>query len=433
MALTKAIKVGGIIGLGVSGLAVARRLKEAGVDFIAFEAGDGPGGLWRYGCEAGNVYRSAHLISSRQATEFEDFPMPEDYPAFPSHWQVKAYMEAFAETFALAPHYRYNTRVVSVSGRPGNWQVTLAGGETHSFAHVIIANGHHRDPVRPALPGEDRFAGVVIHSSQYRDGAQLDDKRVLIIGSGNSGCDIAVDSAFHARSTEWSVRTGNYFVPKFVGGAPHDATRKSKAGRIAGLLPPALRAWLKMRVLRLIIGTPEQYGLPRPAHRIDERPPVVNSNVLYHIGHGDVRVRPPLERLDGADAVYTDGSRSPADLVILATGYKVSVPFLDEGVLAWEGGSPRLRLNIFPHDYNGLLFAGLIELSGGAWRVRDVQARLIARYLAAKLDDPQRVSWFEAMDPEANPAATPDPTGQQEIYVDVKRYTPYVNALIARF
>ena len=274
---------------------------------------------------------------------------------------------------------------------------------------MIIANGHHRDPVGPALPGEDGFAGVVIHSSQYRDGAQLDDKRVLIIGIGQFG--LRYCGRFRLPCPLYRLErthTGKYFVPKFVGGAPHDATKKSKAGRIAGLLPASLRTWLKMRVLRLIIGKPEQYGLPKPAHRIDERPPVVNSNVLYHIGHGDVpRGARRWKDWTGRMPSIRTGRAAPADLVILATGYKVSAPFLDEDVLAWEGGSPRLRLSIFPHDYNGLIFAGLIGLSGGAWRVRDVQARLIARYLAAKLDDPARVSWFEAMDPEANPAATP--------------------------
>src|SRR5574343_1545090 len=217
-----------LIGAGPSGLAGARNLQKLNIPFQGFEAWSDVGGLWNIENPRSTVYESAHLISSKRMTEFTEFPMPDSAADYPSHRELLTYFRAFADRFNLRDHYRFNTRVLKVepvSDAPDTrWLVTTQTGtepaETAEYKGVVIANGTLAEPNIPAFPGH--FDGELWHTAQYKKATQFSGKRVLIVGAGNSGCDIAVDAVHHALSVDISVRRGYYFVPKYVFGKPAD-------------------------------------------------------------------------------------------------------------------------------------------------------------------------------------------------------------------
>jgi cation diffusion facilitator CzcD-associated flavoprotein CzcO len=209
-----------VIGAGASGLTVLKNLREAGIAVEGLEREDDVGGNWNYGRPSSSVYRSAHLISSKLLTEYPDFPMPEDWPEYPSQQQVQEYLRAYTEHFRLHEVIRFNTVVSRVEpvflplpkGEGTNmpsWTVTLSTGERRQYRGIIIANGHHWDPNWPKYPGQ--FDSLVLHSSQYKTPEVLTGKRVLVVGAGNSGCDIAVESAQFADARaailRWKARS----------------------------------------------------------------------------------------------------------------------------------------------------------------------------------------------------------------------------------
>jgi cation diffusion facilitator CzcD-associated flavoprotein CzcO len=414
-----------IIGAGPSGLAGARNLSRLSIPFDGYEAAGEVGGLWNIDNPRSTVYQSAHLISSKTTTEFTEFPMPDGTPDYPNHAQLRRYFAAFAEHFDLVKHYMFNTEVESVAPEDGKWRVTTSKG-SRLYDGVILANGTLAEPSIPTFPGQ--FSGEIIHTSQYKSPDVFRGKRVLIIGAGNSGCDIAVDAVHHAESIDMSVRRGYYFVPRYLFGKPADTLNQGRP------LPARIKQFVDSRVLRVFTGDPVRFGFPKPDYKIYESHPIVNTLVLHHLGQGDLEIRADVDRFDGATVHFTDGTASDYDLIVLATGYKLDYPFIDRKHLDWTGLAPKLFLNIFGsdtgaastagadgdvHAFNGIYVLGMIEASGIGWQGRYEQAELVARYLAAPADARQR---FEAE--AAKP--WPDLTGGYK-YLALERMSYYVN------
>jgi cation diffusion facilitator CzcD-associated flavoprotein CzcO len=414
-----------LVGAGPSGLAGARSLQKQGIAFQGFEAHGDVGGLWNIENPRSTVYASAHLISSKRMTEFSEFPMADTVADYPSHRELLDYFRAFAQRFDLHRHYRFHTRVLKaepVSDAPDTrWRLTTQTGEAApevaEYKGLVVANGTLAEPNLPDFPG--RFAGELWHTSAYKEATQFSGRRVLIVGAGNSGCDIAVDAVHHARSIDISVRRGYYFVPKYVFGKPAD----SVGGKFT--LPPWLKQRIDSTILQWFTGDPVRFGFPRPDYRMYESHPVVNSLILYHIGHGDVGVRADIERLDGHTVHFKDGQARDYDLIVAATGYKLHYPFLDHALLNWQGMAPRLYLNIFAPRFDRLAVLGMVEASGLGWQGRYEQAELVARYLKA-LDagSPQAAALQAARD--AGPASWPDMSGGYR-YLKLERMAYYVH------
>jgi Flavin-binding monooxygenase-like len=372
-----------LIGAGPAGLAGARCLDKAGLPFDGFEAHGDVGGLWDITNPRSTVYETAHLISSKRMTEFSEFPMAEHVADYPSHKELRQYFSDFADRFDLRRHYRFGTLVRRVEplseGPDSRWQVTFdtgSGPQTAVYKGVVIANGTLAEPQMPRFAG--RFDGELMHTSSYKHPGQLAGKRVLVVGAGNSGCDIAVDAVHHAEYVDISVRRGYYFVPKYVFGRPADTV----GGRIT--LPPWLKQRVDATILRWFTGDPVRFGFPKPGYRMYESHPVVNSLILHHLGHGDLHVRPDVERFDGKVVHFKDGSQREYDLVLAATGYKLHYPFIAAAALNWHGMAPRLYLNIFPPHYRRLAVLGMVEASGLGWQGRYEQADAMAAYFVAQ-------------------------------------------------
>jgi len=411
-----------LIGAGPSGLAGARALSRAGIPFHGFEAGPDVGGLWNIDNPRSTMYESAHLISSRTTTEFTEFPM-RSTADYPSHRELLGYFGDYADEFGLREHFSFETRVTSVEPVDGDttgasgWLVTASGpdGETTGeYSAVVLANGTLAEPNVPGFRGE--FAGEILHTSAYKSPKVFDGRRVLIIGAGNSGCDIAVDAVHHAASVDLSVRRGYYFVPRYLFGKPSDTLNQGRP------LPAPIKQFIDKRVLQAFTGDPVRFGFPKPDYKIYESHPIVNTLILNHLGQGDLRVVPDIDRFDGDTVHFSDGTSGEYDLIMLATGYHLDYPFVDRAHLNWTQASPKLYLNMFPPSFNGLFVLGMIEASGIGWQGRYEQAELIAAYLAAVRDAPETAAAFRSR----ADAAWPDLSGGYR-YLGLERMSYYVN------
>lgn len=418
-----------VIGAGPAGLAAIRSLRDAGLAVEAAERNADVGGQWLYGAASSAVYASTHLISSKSTTAFADFPMPDEWPAYPGRVQIEQYFKDFAGHFGLYPLIRFNDGVARLEQSGDRWRATFDRGETREYEGVIIANGHLSDPLMPKISGN--FSGTLMHAKDYKSPEIFEGKRVLICGMGNTGCDIVVDAIHRASRVFWSVRGGNHFVPKFVAGKPAD--ERNHNTKI--VLPKKLRSMLHEPIARLLAGPPERFGLPKPQHRLYDRTPIVNSLVLLHLGQGDVSLRRPVKAFDGNAAIFEDGKRDEIDIVVFATGYKITFPFLEDlAPLNWQPqfSAPRLYMNVFPPEDNGLFVAGLLEGAGVGWPGRALQTDLIAAYLKAKKDKPDAAREFRREITRYTNAPAGEARGEHGIFVDFLQYKRDLKQAIAR-
>ena len=367
-----------IIGAGPMGLCTARHLKKQGIDFVGFELHSDVGGLWDIDNPHSTMYHSAHLISSKGTTEFSEFPMRANVAPYPHHSEMRRYFRDYAGHFRLYEHYQFDTRVVKLERLAQGWRLTSErGGEQREwhFEGVLIANGTLHTPNLAQLPGD--FQGELLHSSAYKRADIFADKRVLVVGCGNSACDIAVDAVHRAASVDLSVRRGYYFLPKFILGKPTDTF----GGAIR--LPRRLKQTIDGLLVRALVGKPSQYGLPDPDYRLYESHPVMNSLVLHHIGHGDIRPRGDIRAVSGHCVTFANGEQAEYDLILMATGYRLDYPFIARSELNWpeDAGAPQLYLNVFHPEHDDLFMLGMVEASGLGWQGRDEQAELVALYI----------------------------------------------------
>ncbi|HTN73994.1 MAG TPA: NAD(P)-binding domain-containing protein [Pirellulaceae bacterium] len=388
-----------IIGAGPSGLTAAKNFAARGIAFDCLERASDLGGVWNFNQPSGGVYESTHLISSKRLTEFTDFPMPKEYPPYPSHRQALDYLRAYARHFNIESQIQFQTTVQHVAPAGEHWEVTVAGEAIpRRYRGVVVANGHHRHPLPHAFPGS--FAGEIMHSHDYKTPEILRNKRVLVIGGGNSGCDIAVEAAQHAAATYLSLRRGYHFLPKFLHGRPIDLAAENMH---RWHWPRWLQRWVSSIMVKIALGRPERYGLPKPDHRLFETHPIVNSQLLYYVGHGRIQVKTNVERLCDNRVQFRDGSELPIDLIVLAIGYQISFPFLEENLILDAHGRPQLYLNAFHPRHDNFFVAGLIQPNSGLWGLVDRQAQLMAAFIVAQEQDAQLATWFRELKSQPNP------------------------------
>jgi cation diffusion facilitator CzcD-associated flavoprotein CzcO len=397
-----------IIGAGYAGLGVAKAFKDAGIAFDWFERNEELGGNWLDG-----VYDSTHIISSRDTTAYDDFPMPDGYPDFPSRDQVLAYLNSYADSFGLRPLISFGTEVEQVEplderGLDG-WRVGLSDGRTREYAGLVIANGHHWDKRYPDYPGD--FAGREIHSKDYKKVDDFDGRRVLVVGAGNSGCDIAVEAAREHGQAYISMRRGYYFLPKTLFGIP-----------VAELdrrwFPVALQKRFMKLMLRITQGSNERYGLEEPDHELFDHHPVVNSQLLYFLRHGVVEAKPDIERFEGKTVHFVDGSSLEVDTIVYATGFNIAFPFLDRSLFEWENGVPVRAAGMMAPGIANMYVFGLGQPRGGAGPLISAGSRLLAKIVRAQeqLDHPIADDFARVKRPDAQLLA-----GVQETLRNIRR------------
>jgi hypothetical protein len=272
----------------------------------------------------------------------------------------------------------------------------------------------------PAIPGAEDFRGEIRHSVTYSSPEEFRGRRGLIVGAGNSGVDIACDAARTADAAFLSVRRGYRFIPKHIGGVPTDAL-------LAGKLPPPHGMSLptdETKFLDRLVGDLTRFGLPAPDHELLTSHPIMNTQVLHHLGHGDLSARGDVVRFTADSAVFADGTTEQVDLVILATGYTYGMPFLADDLLPWRGGRPELYLNIFSREHDGLAVLGFVEFADAAYARFEEMAQLVVLDIVLReVGGPQWESWRARKSTDR-----PDLRGGKR-YLDSPRHANYVDAM----
>jgi cation diffusion facilitator CzcD-associated flavoprotein CzcO len=364
-----------VVGAGVSGLVAIRELLAIGCEVQAYEKSDDVVGVWA------NVYDTVHLLTSREATSFKGYPMPDSYPAFPTGEQYRRYIRWFADAAGLREHIAFNTAVVEASpvdGGSGGWDVRLSDGSVDHFDALVAANGHLWDARIPSYPGE--FTGKQLHTSQYRNPSDFEGDRVLVVGSGNSACDMVTDAIATGRNPLMSLRSGTWFVPQSFFGTPR--------GNLEFLrhMPANTLDDVNHFLVKASIGTPAAYGFPEPEHDDwNAVPPTFSTLVPYWAQRGRVRAVPEISRFEGTTVFFADGSSEEVDTLVWATGYHARVPFVEEGVVSHIDGVPaRIVSGLVSADADNLYYSGMCGPRGGAPHNYGRGAETIAKLVAAR-------------------------------------------------
>ena len=416
-----------IIGAGPAGLAVARALKAQGISYQQFERNETVGGIWNINAPGTPMYESAHFISSKTLSGFTGFPMPASFPDYPSHSQVFEYLQQFALRYQLLDAISFSTEVVAVKKLASSlWQLELPAAEIRYFRAIVVCTGAQWHPNIPELPGY--CTAEVIHSINYRSASQFSGKRVLVVGAGNSGCDIAADAARHATSAYISMRRGYWFIPKHIFGQPVDVFAHN-----GPKLPKALEQWLFGKMLRLLYGDPRRLGLQRPDHKLFETHPLINSMLLHHLQHGDIKAKPGISAISGKQVVFTDGTSAEVDLLVLATGYQHKFPVASQYLPSVSD----LYLSAFSRDHKNLFAVGVLETNSGAYQHFDNQAQLIAGYLAEQRTGSAVAKQFARRISNDFPDLTGgvhfDSSARHEGYLDADALADYCEALLTQY
>ncbi|MBA2709724.1 MAG: NAD(P)-binding domain-containing protein [Tatlockia sp.] len=382
-----------IIGAGPSGLTTAKNLLQQGLtNFVVFEKNVCLGGNWSFDekNDHSSVYETTHIISSKRLSEYEDFPMPADYPDYPSHVQILNYFNSYAEHFGVTQYINFNTSVEQITPlKDEKWQVIyrdINGEQEAIFDYIFVANGHHWDPFLPDYYGE--FKGTLLHAHQYKKSAPFKGKKVLVVGGGNSACDIAVEIARVSAKTCISMRRGQHIFPKFIFGKPTDLMFS-----LIKKLPHWLKQILVSFVIRILQGRYAKYQLKKPDCKPLEIHPTINSELLYFIRHGKIKPYRGIDRFDGEKVHFVDGIHDEFDVVIFATGYKISFPFFAKELIDFSNltSIPLYRKMMHP-EFSSLYFIGLFQPQGCIWPLADYQAKIAAQIIVGDLKRPDNLT-----------------------------------------
>jgi flavin-binding monooxygenase-like protein len=364
-------------------------LNARGLGFDCFEKGSQVGGNWRFENDNGmsSAYRSLHINTSRGLMAYKTYPMPDDYPDYPNHFQIARYFDDYVDHFGLREKIQFRTEVVSVKPAEGEWEITVKAAdgtrEAHRYRAVLVANGHHWDSrwPEPAFAGSEEFEGEQMHVHHYREPDVLVGKRVLVLGIGNSATDIAVESSRIADRTFLAMRRGAYVMPKYLNGKPTDEA----ASKLLTMMPLPVQRFVLARMLGMTAGDMTSYGLPKPDHKLLEAHPTVSAELLSRLGHGDIEVKPNVDRFSGGRKVrFLDGSEEELDLVVYCTGYKITFPFFGDEFLSPKDNSLPLYRRVVSADHPGLYFIGFIQPLGAIMPLAEAQSEWVADLLSGK-------------------------------------------------
>lgn len=385
-----------VIGAGVSGLISLKCCVDEGLEPTCFERTKDIGGLWRFqeNVEDGraSIYQSVITNTSKEMSCFSDFPMPEDFPNFLHNSKLLEYFRIFAKKFDLLKYIQFQTTVLSVKKRPdfsssGQWEVVTEnkGQEQSSvFDAVMVCNGHHVLPHIPLeeFPGIERFKGQYFHSRQYKCPEGFEGKRILVVGIGNSAADIAVELSKKAAQVFISTRGGSWIISRISkDGYPWDMIFHTRyKSMLQDVLPRIVLKWMRNQQMNRWFSH-ENYAL-EPQNKNLMKESAVNDELPSHILCGAIKVKSKVRELTETSAIFEDGTvEEDIDVIVFATGYTLSFPFLEDSLVKVENNMVSLFKYTFPphHEKPTLACIGLIQPLGPIFPTVELQARWATR------------------------------------------------------
>ncbi|NWZ03317.1 FMO1 monooxygenase, partial [Loxia curvirostra] len=424
-----------VVGAGVSGLAATKCCLDEGLEPTCFEQSQDIGGLWRYTehIEAGrpSLYPSVISNTSKEMSAFSDFPFPEHFPAFLPNALLLDYLRRYTEHFGLREHIRFGSTVVSIRKHPdfattGQWDVvTEAGGKqtSHVFDAVMVCSGSFSEPSLPlqCFPGIERFRGQRFHSRQYKHPDVFQGKRVLVVGMGNSGADIAVEASRVAAKVTISTTRGAWLLSRVSEhGYPWDMILNTRLMTlIKTKLPAPLSLWLINYKVNQWFNH-ENYGL-QPENRYFL--PLVNDELPSYILTGRITIRPGVKEFKDSSVLFDNcPEEEPIDVVVFGTGYTISSPFLEESIIRVENKHASLYKYVFPPRLQKptLAVLGVIKPFGAIMPVAEMQARWVSRVFkgrAANVSPPVPQNAAQTKQDRFWPSSQGDPRAKKFIWL----------------
>jgi cation diffusion facilitator CzcD-associated flavoprotein CzcO len=345
-------------------------MRAAGLGVTVLEKADAVGAVWR------RHYDRLHLHTDRNRSGLPGMAMPMAYPTYPSRQQMVEYLESYAARFDIKPVF--NTTVSRIRPDGARWCAD-ANGNPITAPVVVVATGIANAPYRPSWPGSDLYRGVVVHSSEYRNPAPYQGKRVLVVGFGNSGGEIALDLANAGIDVALAVRSPVQILPRELLGFPILAW-----AILYRRLPARVVDLVNAPVLRLAIGRIDDLGLrraakgPRQMVEEDGRVPLIDIGTLDRIRDGAIKVRGGIDRLTSERVIFDDASSEQFDAIILATGFRPDLRKLLPDVEGVFDGHGTPLVTGRTTDAPGLYFCGQITSPTGQLREIGIEAQQIA-------------------------------------------------------
>ncbi len=368
-----------IIGAGPAGLAIAGRLRKLHIPFEIIEKTEHVAPAWH------EHYDRLHLHTVKEWSHLPHLPFPVDYPRYVSRQQLVKYYENYIHEFNIQPHF--GEEVISIKKSNDKWRVKTLSGKKWEAAHVVIATGVNRSVNRPLFEGEEIFQSRIMHSRLYKNAEAFENQKVLVVGMGNTGAEIALDLSEHHIETYLSIRSPVNIVPRdtFAGPTQLTALRLSK-------LPTWLGDRLGTLLGKIMVGDLSKYGIQNPKLppaaqlRVFGKTPVIDIGTVAQIKAGKIKVLPSIQHFEKNEIVFTNGEKYAFNSVILATGYRAKLQdFLDdtEGLLDEQGYPKEI---IGKEKFAGLYFLGFDNyVAGGILGVIYRDSEKIANHLRTLL------------------------------------------------
>ena len=372
-----------IVGGGPAGLSTAGALKSIGLEAVILDQDDRIGGSWS------RRYERLHLHTVRPFSGLAGYPIPRNFPKYLSKDQYAQYLLDYAGHFDLKYFLNSPVRKIraSTDGEPHNL-ILETDSEHWRSQVVVVATGQFGVPVLPNWPGQDEYRGQVIHSVRYKTGSEFTGLRVLVIGVGNSGAEIAADLAEQGASfVALSIRTPAPIVPRDMLGTPVQVF-----GILLSRLPPRLADWIGYSLARIALGDLTRYGLRRPAWLpfTARRIPIIDVGLVKAVKNGRVNVRLNISRFTQTGVVFEDGQEEAFDVVVAATGFKTGLDHLLETPGLLDANGLPMYASGQPTSQPGLFFMGFVESHRGhlyeANRASRRLATTIEKYLSSSRD-----------------------------------------------
>ncbi|KAJ6663123.1 hypothetical protein lerEdw1_010716 [Lerista edwardsae] len=408
---TMAQKRVAIIGGGSSGICSIKCCLEEGLEPVCFESSEDIGGLWRFKevpeDERASIYQSVIINTSKEMMCFSDFPIPADFPNYMHNFKIMEYFRMYAKHFDLLKYIRFRTKVCSVTRRPdfsstGQWDVvTETDGKQESavFDAILVCTGHHTTAHLPlsSFPGIEKFKGRYFHSRDYKSPDEFTGKRVIVIGIGNSGGDLAVEIShtaqqvwFYSVTTSFGVTVSRVFLSTRRGawiinrvsdnGYPGDVVFSTRFKLLLKQMFPISMAndWVEKGLNSRF--NHSHYGL-KPEHRFLSQHPTINDDLPNRIISGRVLVKANVSEFTETAAIFEDGSKEEdIDVVVFATGYSFSFPFLGNCATVTDNQIPLYKYVFPPHlEKPTLAFIGLVQPLGAIMPIAELQGRWATR------------------------------------------------------